>query len=196
MAVQLRIQLKGDTAENWTSKNTVLLKNELGYDSTTNRIKFGNGVTAWNGLPYVAPDVINDLITGGTTVALSAEQGKILKVLLDSKANSSDITNLINEVKNGIQTVDIINVLTSDRTDAALSAAQGKELKAQIDTKANSSDLSVLNSEISNLNTSFTMHANLVNSGKLDAKKTTHETWVFTLEDESTVDKEVMLWNS
>lgn len=138
MAVQLRIQLKGDTAENWTSKNTVLLKNELGYDSTTNRIKFGNGVTAWNDLPYVAPDVINDLITGGTTAALSAEQGK--------------------------------------------------ELKRQIDTKADSSDLEAINGQIEEFIGEV--------DGKLDASMVTHETWSFTLEDESIVDKEVVLWSS
>ena len=129
MANTVRFQLRGDTAANWESKNPVLLRNEPGFDTTNNRLKMGDGSTAWNDLPFLAPEVVDDLITGGSSNVLSAEQGKILKGLVD--ANTAD--NL--EIKN-----------TIDK--------------------------------------------------KLDADNVTHETWEFTLEDESTVDKEVMLWNS
>ena len=49
-----RIQLRRDTATNWSTSNPVLLEGELGIelDSTRNRIKIGDGVTAWNSLPY------------------------------------------------------------------------------------------------------------------------------------------------
>jgi len=49
-----RIQLRRDTATNWSTSNPVLLEGELGIelDSTRNRIKIGDGVTAWNDLPY------------------------------------------------------------------------------------------------------------------------------------------------
>lgn len=85
MATTIRFQLRGDSAENWSSKNPVLLKNEPGYDTTNRRLKLGDGLTAWNDLEYVAPDVINDLLTGGADRALSAEQGIILKELIDTK---------------------------------------------------------------------------------------------------------------
>ena len=88
MATTIRFQLRGDSAENWESKNPVLLKNEPGYDTTNRRLKLGNGVTAWNDLEYVAPDVINDLLTGGADSALSAEQGRVLRELVDTKADS------------------------------------------------------------------------------------------------------------
>lgn len=45
-----RIQLRRDTAANWTTKNPVLLSGEAGYDTTNNIIKIGNGATAWNSL--------------------------------------------------------------------------------------------------------------------------------------------------
>ena len=48
-----RIQLRNDSASNWAS-NPVLLEGEIGIeiDSARNRIKIGDGSTAWNDLPY------------------------------------------------------------------------------------------------------------------------------------------------
>lgn len=95
MANTIHIQLRGDTGENWTSRNPILLRNEVGYDQTSRRLKFGDGTTAWKDLPYIAPDVINDLLSGGESSALSAEQGKVLKGILDTKADSSDVRELL-----------------------------------------------------------------------------------------------------
>lgn len=50
MAVQ--IQFRRGTAAQWTSVNPVLAEGEAGYETDTNKIKFGNGVTAWNSLSY------------------------------------------------------------------------------------------------------------------------------------------------
>jgi hypothetical protein len=49
-----RIQLRNDSATNWASANPVLLAGEVGIetDSARNRIKIGDGTTAWNDLPY------------------------------------------------------------------------------------------------------------------------------------------------
>ena len=50
-----RIQIRNDTAENWSSKNPVLLKGEVGLemDASPIRFKIGDGTTAWNDLGYV-----------------------------------------------------------------------------------------------------------------------------------------------
>lgn len=51
-----RIALRGDTKEKWESKNPVLLKNEMGIElgatAAENKIKIGDGITAWNDLSY------------------------------------------------------------------------------------------------------------------------------------------------
>lgn len=47
------IQLRNDTASNWTSDNPTLAQGEIGLETDTNRIKFGDGTTAWNALSYV-----------------------------------------------------------------------------------------------------------------------------------------------
>jgi hypothetical protein len=47
-----RIQLRRDTATNWTSANPVLLAGEVGVDLTNKKIKLGDGTTRWNSLEY------------------------------------------------------------------------------------------------------------------------------------------------
>ena len=45
-------QFKRATAARWTSVNPTLAIGELGLETDTNKAKMGDGVTAWNGLPY------------------------------------------------------------------------------------------------------------------------------------------------
>jgi len=47
-----RIQLRRDTAANWTSANPILASGEPGYETDTVKYKIGDGVTAWSGLDY------------------------------------------------------------------------------------------------------------------------------------------------
>lgn len=62
-------------------------------------------------------DIVDNLTDGGTDKVLSAEQGKVLKTLVDSKTS-----------------VVVNDTLTSDSITEALSAKQGKELKTALDT--------------------------------------------------------------
>jgi len=50
MAVQ--IQMRRDTAANWTSGNPTLAAGELGLETDTKKIKMGDGSTAWTSLAY------------------------------------------------------------------------------------------------------------------------------------------------
>jgi hypothetical protein len=63
MPVVNTIQLRRDTLTNWTSVNPTLAAGEVGYDSTSNKIKIGNGSTAWNSLEYAS---------GGASILVSA----------------------------------------------------------------------------------------------------------------------------
>lgn len=47
-----RIQLRRDTAANWSATNPTLAQGEIGFDLTNNKIKIGTGSTVWNSLPY------------------------------------------------------------------------------------------------------------------------------------------------
>jgi len=54
------IQLRGDTAANWTTVNPVLAERELAIETDTNLYKIGDGVTPWNTLPYKALRLIDE----------------------------------------------------------------------------------------------------------------------------------------
>lgn len=52
MSAGAKIRLRRDTAAGWTAANPVLALAEPGLETDTNLIKYGDGVTAWNSLPY------------------------------------------------------------------------------------------------------------------------------------------------
>ena len=60
--LNIRIQLRNDTAENWTTKNPLLLKGEMGVEIDTRKIKIGNGTDRWTALEYSGVD--EDTIKG------------------------------------------------------------------------------------------------------------------------------------
>ena len=82
------IQLRKDTSVNWGLVNPVLKRGEPGFETDTNKLKIGNGTTAWNVLPYINPDIvipptpaIPDPIPPGTITAfagISAPNGWLI----------------------------------------------------------------------------------------------------------------------
>ena len=50
----VKIQLRRDTAANWTVANPVLASGEMGIESDTKKFKFGDGITRWNSLEYAS----------------------------------------------------------------------------------------------------------------------------------------------
>ena len=64
MAVQ--IQLRNDTASNWTSADPVLAQGELGVENDTGKVKLGDGVKSWSQLDYAPLTGAPDEIEGGS----------------------------------------------------------------------------------------------------------------------------------
>lgn len=54
MAQVLKIinDIRSDTAEIWEIRNPILREDEPGRERDTNKLKFGDGNTRWNDLPY------------------------------------------------------------------------------------------------------------------------------------------------
>ena len=134
----IKIKIRRGSSVDWAASNPVLALGEIAADMDKHGLKVGNGTSRWNDLPFCSPEIINDLVTGGTDVALSAEQGKILKELVDDKADSTDLTTLETTLKTIINnnTVDVVDNLITFSSVKALSAKQGVLLKNMIDTKA------------------------------------------------------------
>jgi len=54
MPVLTKIQIRRDTAANWTSTNPTLAAGEMGFETDTLLFKVGNGSTAWTSLAYAS----------------------------------------------------------------------------------------------------------------------------------------------
>ena len=54
MPVINTIQIRRDTAANWTSTDPELAAGEIGYETDTGKFKFGTGTDDWTDLPYAA----------------------------------------------------------------------------------------------------------------------------------------------
>ena len=101
--VNIRLITRNDTAENWTTKNPVLLEGEMGLVRETGLIKVGDGTTAWNNLSY-----INDLSTvtanhyEGTAAEGETDTAVIARVLGETVAEKDD-TFIVKRVISGVK---------------------------------------------------------------------------------------------
>jgi hypothetical protein len=76
--VPVRLQLRADTAANWTSVNPILLANELGRETDTGKIKIGNGTATWTSLAYEAWATLPVAVNAGGTGQTSYTNGQLL----------------------------------------------------------------------------------------------------------------------
>jgi hypothetical protein len=69
MARNALIQLRRDTAANWTSTNPTLAAGEMGFETDTGKLKVGTGSTAWTSLLYAtdASEITGTVIDGTTS---------------------------------------------------------------------------------------------------------------------------------
>jgi hypothetical protein len=77
MAVVTQIQVRRGTASQWTSANPTLAAGELGFETDTNKIKCGNGSTAWNSLAYLNNDGDITGVTAGTGISGGGTSGTV-----------------------------------------------------------------------------------------------------------------------
>lgn len=93
-----------NTAANWAATNPVLLSGQLGIisDTSPRRVKVGDGVTAWNSLPFVAeiPGIVSieaNKILGsnaagnGYEFKESAAVAQIISLLYNDETDSSEV---------------------------------------------------------------------------------------------------------
>jgi uncharacterized ParB-like nuclease family protein len=82
------IKMRRGTAAAWTAANTVLAAGEAGLETDTGKLKYGNGVTAWNALGYFLPaaadipllaeyirDTIAAALVAGANVTITPNDG-------------------------------------------------------------------------------------------------------------------------
>ena len=71
----VRIQIRRDTASNWSSANPTLANGEIGYITDTRKIKVGNGTDAWNALQFLTSGSEAEILSliNGNTAAIQQE---------------------------------------------------------------------------------------------------------------------------
>lgn len=108
------IQIRRDTAANWTSANPTLAQGELGVETDTDKIKIGDGSTAWTSLGYI-------IDTGGYLLASNN--------LSDLASSATALTNL---------------GLTATATELNYTDGVTSSIQTQLDSKGTVSSLSDL----------------------------------------------------
>ena len=61
-----KFYFKRGNAETWTKKNILLGPGEPGFELDTGKLKVGDGVHAWNDLPYINDDNTYGLLMAET----------------------------------------------------------------------------------------------------------------------------------
>lgn len=105
------IQLRHDTAANWTSVNPILLEGEVGIETDTNKTKIGDGTTAWNSLAYNSVDLSNYYTKTEVDTELEKKQDTLTATL------PLRVYNYTPDFTYTGYTIDASNNLTKDNSD-------------------------------------------------------------------------------
>ena len=131
------IQIRRDTAANWTSANPILAQGELGLETDTSKIKAGDGSTAWTSLGYLintggyasysdaTANFTGTLQNGGSNVVVDTDIGVTVQ---GYDANTTTSTNTQTLTNKTIR--DTVYALSGVAFDATNGAVQTKTLAA------------------------------------------------------------------
>jgi prophage tail gpP-like protein len=102
MARNALIQIRRDTAANWTSVNPTLAAGEMGFETDTGKFKIGTGSTAWTSLSYATTipsnTVTSAMIVDGTIVdgdinaSAAIAPSKVAGVFITGDSSNNTIT--------------------------------------------------------------------------------------------------------
>jgi hypothetical protein len=145
-----QIQIRRDIATNWTSANPILAQGEMGLETNTLKVKFGDGVTAWNSLAYFGNAVKN--LTDVTLTSLAS--GNILVANASGTFINQSMATLVNELVSfsSLGSLAVMNQLsfTSLTNQPSLSSLAFQSTidytTAQLTNKPSLGSLAVLNS--------------------------------------------------
>jgi hypothetical protein len=89
-----RIQIRRGSSNEWQTKNPILLPGELGWDTTTNGLKAGDGVTRWNSLGYLLQTMSVQLAQATDIEFTTLATGDVLRYY-NGKWRNHNETNLV-----------------------------------------------------------------------------------------------------
>lgn len=131
-----KIQVRRDTAANWTSANPTLAQGEIGFETDTTIIKIGDGSTAWNSLTSVyvttagTQTLTNKTLTSPTITGAALTDPTITGAILEDIYTISDGAAF--EINPGNGTIQLIT-LGASRTPKATNFTAGESVVLMVD---------------------------------------------------------------
>jgi hypothetical protein len=91
-----RIQVRRDTAANWTTNNPTLANGEIGFETNSGRFKIGNGSSAWSALDYFldSSDLLAYLTAASASTTYLTQASASTTYLTQASASNTYITQL------------------------------------------------------------------------------------------------------
>lgn len=103
---RVRVQLSVDTRANWRNANPILLDGEIGLEKlppsnkSNYAIKIGDGLTAWNSLPYIAfENVGNTLVQSCTQAEYDAMENHDVKTVYYATDESGKVKQYLGDIE-------------------------------------------------------------------------------------------------
>jgi hypothetical protein len=89
-----KIQLRRDTAANWTTANPTLFSGEVGFETNTGKFKIGNGSTVWSSLDYFldSSDLSGYLTAASASTTYLTQASASTTYLTQASASTSYLT--------------------------------------------------------------------------------------------------------
>jgi len=191
MSTPAIIRHRRDTAANWTSNNPVLEAGQLGLETDTLKIKFGDGTTAWNSLSYASGGGgggVTDGDKGDITVSSSGATWTIDNdaVTYAKMQNVSATSRLLGRASSGSGNVEEITIGTNlSLAGTTLSAA------GSISGSTGSTDNAIIRADGTGGSTIQGSVPTIDDNGKVAA-----DAYEFDTTPTTTVGSGVMVWDS
>ena len=112
-----RIKFRRDTAANWTAENPTLALGEPGFEQDTNKLKIGDGETAWTLLDYASGG--SDSLTSDHSVAITVGNTEYFAIVNRANNNDNGVegTAVAYDSDNNIVTLHVSEVYDADASE-------------------------------------------------------------------------------
>ena len=140
----VQIQIRRDSAADWTNEDPTLAEGEIGYETDTGKLKIGDGSTAWTALAYIGlgqeivEDWVGGMVTGNTetliTVTYQDADGTLDFVVDEASIDHDALTNFSSTEH--FTMLDQDNLGDNDDTKAATQ----QSIKAYVDAAGGTDD--------------------------------------------------------
>lgn len=141
--MSVTIQLRRDTAADWTTVNPVLFQGEIGVETDTLKLKIGDGSTAWSALAYWSGGAfanpmtaVGDLVAGGASGAatrVAAQTAASKKFLTETGNGTAGAAPVWSSIATG--DVPTLNQSTTGNAGTATNLAGGAAVPAYLAPK-------------------------------------------------------------